>query len=70
MVYGLLVSRTNIDLNDSAVEIIMRRYGLRTKTEAVDYALRALAGQPLTREEILAMHGANGIGEIPEDIGP
>lgn len=64
------MTRTNIDLNDSAVEIIMRRYGLRTKTEAVDYALRALAGQPLTREEILAMHGANLIAEAPVDRFP
>lgn len=68
--YGRAVSRTNIELNDSAVEIIMRRYHLRTKTEAVDYALRALAGQPLTREEILAMHGANGIVDVPEDRFP
>jgi len=64
------MSRTNIDIDDSALEIVMRRYHLRTKTEAVDYALRALAGQPLTRAEILAMHGANGITEIPEDVYP
>ncbi|MDQ5974729.1 MAG: hypothetical protein QG661_1938 [Actinomycetota bacterium] len=64
------MSRTNIDLNDSAVEIIMRRYQLRTKTEAVDYALRALAGQPFTRDEILAMHGAGGIVDVPADSFP
>jgi Arc/MetJ family transcription regulator len=32
----------------------MDRYGVRTKTEAVDLALRHLAGQPMTREEALA----------------
>jgi Arc/MetJ family transcription regulator len=64
------MARTNIDIDESALEIVMRRYRLRTKTEAVDYALRALAGQPLTREEILAMHGANGIIEIPQDPFP
>ncbi|MDQ2741664.1 MAG: type II toxin-antitoxin system VapB family antitoxin [Chloroflexota bacterium] len=48
----------------------MRRYRLRTKTEAVDLALRHLAGQPMTREEALAMHGAHAIGEPPPDGGP
>ncbi len=36
----------------------MRFYGLRTKREAVNYALRELvAGEPMTREEILEMRG-------------
>jgi Arc/MetJ family transcription regulator len=63
-------SRTNIEIEDSYVRIIMDRYGVRTKTEAVDLALRHLAGQPLTREEALAMEGAFAIGEPPEDAGP
>ena len=62
--------RTNIELNDSDVRVIMERYSLRTKTEAVALALRTLAGQPMTREEALAMHGAHLIGEIPADYGP
>jgi Arc/MetJ family transcription regulator len=48
----------------------MDRYGLRTKTEAVDLALRHLAGQPMTREEALAMEGAHAIGDIPDDSPP
>ena len=40
---------------------------LKTKTAAIDKALRHLAGQPLTTEEILAFEGANLIGEVPED---
>jgi Arc/MetJ family transcription regulator len=48
----------------------MDRYGVRTKTEAVDLALRHLAGQPMTREEALAMRGANAIGETPSDVAP
>jgi len=54
------MSRTNIDLDDDLVATVMQRYGLTTKKDAVDYALRNLAGQPLlTTEEILAMQGAN-----------
>lgn len=48
----------------------MDRYGVHTKTEAVDLALRHLAGQPMTREEALAMRGGNAIGEVANDAGP
>ncbi len=61
--------RTNIEVEDTYVRTIMDRYGIHTKTEAVDLAVRHLAGQPMSREEALAMRGANAIGEIPEDVG-
>ena len=63
-------SRTNIELEDAYVETIMDRYRLRTKTEAVDMALRHLAGQPMSREEALAMRGARAIGDVPADEPP
>ncbi len=59
--------RTNIELEMDHVEEIMRRYRLRTKTEAVDLALRRLAGEPMTREEALAMEGSQAILEIPDE---
>jgi Arc/MetJ family transcription regulator len=62
--------RTNIEIEDTYVRKIMVRYGLRTKTAAVDLALRYLAGQPMTREEALAMGGANAIAELPADVPP
>jgi Arc/MetJ family transcription regulator len=62
--------RTNIEIEDTYVRTIMQRYRLRTKTEAVDLALRHLAGQPMTRAEALAMHGARGIDEVPADVAP
>jgi Arc/MetJ family transcription regulator len=62
--------RTNIELDEARVEAIMERYGLRTKTAAVDLALRHLAGQPMTRDEALAMRGARAIGEPPADVPP
>ena len=62
--------RTNIEIEDSYVEAVMDRYGVRTKTEAVDLALRHLAGQPMTREEALAMRGARAIGETPSEVAP
>ena len=49
--------RTNIEIEETYVEEIMRRFHLRTKTEAVDMALRRLADEPMSREEALAMQG-------------
>jgi Arc/MetJ family transcription regulator len=63
-------SRTNIELDDASVETIMARYGVRTKTAAVDLALRHLVGQPMTRDEALAMRGAHAIGDVPDDVPP
>lgn len=62
--------RTNIEIEERYVEAVMDRYAVRTKTEAVDLALRYLAGQPMTRDEALAMRGAHAIGATPPDIGP
>jgi Arc/MetJ family transcription regulator len=62
--------RTNIELDSANLRVIMDRYGIHTKTAAVDLALRHLAGQPMTREEALAMRGAHAIGELPPDVPP
>jgi Arc/MetJ family transcription regulator len=59
--------RTNIEIEDELVEAVMFRYRLRSRTEAVDLALRRLVGQPMTREEALAMEGAQAIEELPVD---
>lgn len=71
-VYSTCMSRvrTNIELEDAYVRTIMDRYGVHTKTEAVNLALRHLAGQPMSREEALAMRGARAVGDVPVDIGP
>lgn len=63
-------TRTNIEIEDFYVQKIMDRHGIRTKTEAVDLALRHLAGQPMTREEAIAMRGAHAIREVPADTPP
>jgi len=62
--------RTNIEIEETYLRIVMDRYGLRTMTEAVELALRHLAGQPMSREEALAMRGAHAIDEPPADTTP
>jgi len=62
--------RTNIEIEETYLRTVMDRYGLRTKTEAVELALRHLAGQPMSRQEALAMRGARAIDELPADTRP
>ena len=62
--------RTNIEIEESYLRVVMDRFGLRTKTEAVELALRHLAGLPMSREEALAMRGAHAIDEVPADTPP
>jgi Arc/MetJ family transcription regulator len=58
------VARTNIEIDDELIARVMERYGMRTKREAVDRALRSLDNGvvPMTTEEVLAMEGT-GWGE-------
>lgn len=58
------MSRTNIDIDDELIGRVMERYRFRTKREAVDYALRRLAGTPMSKDEILAMEGSGWNGDL------
>jgi Arc/MetJ family transcription regulator len=60
------MSRTNIDIDDELIAEAMRRYGLRTKREAVDLALRRLVGSPLTREFLAGLEGIGWEGDLEE----
>jgi Arc/MetJ family transcription regulator len=58
------MSRTNIDIDDELIERVMRRYRLPSKRAAVELALRRLAGEPMSRDEALAMEGAGWSGDL------
>ena len=60
------MGRTNIDLDDELVAEVIRRYGVKTKKEAVDLALRRLVGEPLTREFLLGLEGIGWGGDLDE----
>ncbi|HZE49235.1 MAG TPA: type II toxin-antitoxin system VapB family antitoxin [Jatrophihabitantaceae bacterium] len=52
------MSRTNIDIDDELIADVMRENNLRTKRDAVDFALRkARRRKPLTPEEIIELRG-------------
>ncbi len=58
------MSRTNIDLDDSAVEIVMARFNFSTKREAVNFALRALAAEPLPLKQARSLRGSGWEGDL------
>ena len=63
-VYRRAVTRTNIDIDDDLVARVMRRFNLPSKRAAVDLALRRLLGEPMTRDEILALQGVGWAGDL------
>ena len=65
-VYGWCMSRTNIDVDDEACAEVMRRYRLATKREAVNFALRTLAAEPLSVEEARRLRGSGWQGDLDE----
>jgi Arc/MetJ family transcription regulator len=49
--------RTNIEIDDELIAEAMKRYRLPTKRATVDFALRRLVGEPMSREEGLSLRG-------------
>lgn len=60
------MARTNIDIDEELCRRVMDRYHLSTKREAVDMALRHLAGEPLDLEEARALRGSGWDGDLDE----
>ncbi|MGV0646366.1 type II toxin-antitoxin system VapB family antitoxin [Mycolicibacterium sp. XJ2546] len=60
------MARTNIDLDDALVAEVMRRFGVATKKDAVDLALRRLVGAPLDKEFLLGLEGVGWDGDLDE----
>ncbi|MBV9514635.1 MAG: type II toxin-antitoxin system VapB family antitoxin [Mycobacteriaceae bacterium] len=56
--------RTNIDIDEDLVAEVMRRFGVTTKKQAVDLALRRVVGVPLSREFLLALEGVGWDGDL------
>lgn len=60
----MCMARTNIDLDDEAVEAVMRRYHLATKRDAVNFALRTVAAEPMALDQALALRGTGWGGDL------
>ena len=60
------MSRTNIDIDDAACQTVMERYHFASKREAVNFALRTLAAEPLDLDAALALQGSGWDGDLDE----
>jgi len=58
------MARTNIDIDEDACAEIMRRYQLDTKRDAVNFALRMIAAEPLSLEQTKALKGSGWEGDL------
>lgn len=59
------MARTNIDIDEEACASVMRQYGLSTKREAVNLALRQAAAV-MALDEALAMRGTGWDADLDE----
>jgi Arc/MetJ family transcription regulator len=65
-VYHWCMSRTNIDIDDELCRKVMDRFHLSTKRDAVNLALRHLAGEPLDLAEARSLRGSGWDGDLDE----
>lgn len=60
------MARTNIDVDDELCARVMARFHLSTKREAVNLALRHLAGEPLDLDEARSLRGSGWDGDLDD----
>lgn len=51
------MTRTNVDIDDQLIATVMKQNDLKTKKDAVDFALRKVVRKVPSVEEILALRG-------------
>jgi Arc/MetJ family transcription regulator len=60
------MARTNIDIDEDACRTVMNRYRLPSKRDAVNYALRLVAGEVLDLDDARALRGSGWEGDLEE----
>ena len=63
-VYRMCMSRTNIELDDAACAVVMKRFNLTTKRDAVNFALNVLACEAMSLDEARSMRGSGWVGDL------
>ena len=64
--YHWCMARTNIDIDDQACRAVMDRYQLTSKRDAVNFALRSLAAEPLDVDAARRLRGSGWDGDLDE----
>lgn len=60
------MSRTNIDIDEAACRAVMHQHHLKTKREAVNFALRTMAADALDVEAARALRGSGWDGDLKQ----
>lgn len=58
------MTRIIVDIDEQACAEVMRRYRLGTRHEAINYALRTLADEPLSVHEARTLRGSDWEGDF------
>jgi Arc/MetJ family transcription regulator len=58
------MGRTNVDIDDAACKVVMGRYHLSTKRDAINFALRLVAAEPFNVEDARALRGSGWDGDL------
>ncbi|MEM9041004.1 MAG: type II toxin-antitoxin system VapB family antitoxin [Actinomycetota bacterium] len=58
-----------MDIDDEACRVVMDRFDLSTKRDAVNFALRAVAGEALDLDDARALRGSGWEGDLDEMRG-
>ena len=64
------MARTNIDIDEKACKLVMDRYSLTTKREAVNFALRLAAQEALGLAAARNRRGSGWEGDLNELRSP
>lgn len=60
------MGRTNIDIDEAAVRVVMERFDLPTMKAAVNYAVRRLATEAASIDDALALEGSGWDADLDE----
>ena len=60
------MARTNVDIDEEACAAVMRRYQLATKRDAINFALRTLAAEPLELDDARKLRGSGWMGGLDD----
>jgi len=60
------MARTNIDIDEDACRLVMERFNLTSKRDAVNLALRRLAAEPLDLDAARRLRGSGWDGDLDE----
>ena len=66
LVYRSPMARTTVDIDDQACAEVMRCYGLATRREAINFALRTVAAEPAAVDEARSLRKSGWDGDLDE----